>query len=192
MLAPLAVSSHAWFLFNSMVTTVYVVFVVDGLGFDPFALGVTYAVAGVGAVLGSALAGRVEQRFGVGPGIIIGRWLAPLGYVLIPLASTGSTAIVLLCAAQFLFGLSIGIDGPIEMGYRQTVTPDRLQGRMNATMRSLNRGAIVLGAPLGGALADILGTRPALWIAITGLFLQAVALTGSRFRHAGLPAAAAQ
>jgi MFS family permease len=57
---------------------------------------------------------------------------------------------------------------------------------MNATMRSLNRGAIVIGAPVGGLLADHLGNRPALWIAIAGLTLQALALTLSPFRHARL------
>jgi predicted MFS family arabinose efflux permease len=76
------------------------------------------------------------------------------------------------------------------MAYRQSVTPDRLQGRMNATMRSLNRGAIVIGAPVGGLLADHLGNRPALWIAIAGLTLQALALTLSPFRHARLTPAA--
>jgi MFS family permease len=186
MLGPFAVASHAWFLFNSMVTTVYVVYALEGLGIDPFGLGVTYALAGAGAVLGATVSGRVGRRFGVGPAVIAMHWLLPLAYVLIPLARPGTTGLVLLCAAQFLFGLSLGVDSPIEMGYRQAVTPDRLQGRMNATMRSLNRGAVVIGAPLGGVLADHLGHRPALWIAIGGLTAQALALTVSPFRHARL------
>jgi predicted MFS family arabinose efflux permease len=85
-------------------------------------------------------------------------------------------------AAQFVFGFSIGLEGPVAMGYRQAVTPDRLQGRMNATMRSLNRGAIVLGAPLGGVLADWVGIPTALWVGIAGLTVQAVASTLSPLR----------
>lgn len=40
------------------------------------------------------------------------------------------------------------------MSYRQAVTPDRLRGRMNATIRSMNWGMVAVGAPLGGVLAD--------------------------------------
>jgi MFS family permease len=109
-----------------------------------------------------------------------------VAYALIPFATTGSTGLIVLFAGQFLFGVSIGVDGPAEMGYRQTVTPDRLQGRMNATMRSLNRGMIVLGAPLGGVLADHLGGRPALWIAVAGLAGQAIAISFTQVRNARL------
>jgi predicted MFS family arabinose efflux permease len=45
---------------------------------------------------------------------------------------------------------------------------------MNATMRSVNRGAIVIGAPLGGLLADHLGYRPALWIGAGSMVVQAL------------------
>ncbi len=68
------------------------------------------------------------------------------------------------------------------MGYRQAITPDGLQGRMNATIRSLNRGAVVVGAPLGGVLADALGVRPTLWIAVAGLGAVALWLNLSPFR----------
>jgi MFS family permease len=181
-LGPLALNSHAWFLFNSMVTTVYVVFVVDGLGMNAFALGVTYACAGVGSLLGASAAGRAARLVGAGPAIIAMRWLLPFGYAMVPLAGRGTGGLVLLCAAQFVFGVTIGVDSPIEMGYRQAVTPDHLQGRMNATMRSLNRGAVVVGAPLGGVLADHLGALPALWIPVAGLAAVALWLTLSPFR----------
>jgi predicted MFS family arabinose efflux permease len=102
------------------------------------------------------------------------------------LATTGTTGLVLLCAAQFVFGLSVGLDGPVELGYRQSVTPDRLQGRMNATIRSVNRGVIVIGAPLGGLLAATFGNRAAVWIAVAGLLCQAVAISCSSLRHARL------
>ncbi|HVQ96225.1 MAG TPA: MFS transporter [Mycobacteriales bacterium] len=188
MLGPLALTSHAWFLFNSMVSTVYVLYALQTLGLTAFGLGVTYALAGCGAVLGATGSTRAGRRFGVGPVIVAMRWLLPVAYLLLPLARPGPAALVLLGTAQFLFGLTLGLDGPVEMGYRQSVTPDRLQGRMNATMRSLNRGAVVLGAPAGGLLADHLGHRPTLWIAITGLAVQAAVLTASPFRQARVPA----
>ncbi len=63
---------------------------------------------------------------------------------------------------QFLYGLGGGIENADEMGYREAVTPDELQGRMNTTMRTVNRAMIVVGAPVGGLLADAIGHRPTL------------------------------
>ena len=57
-----------------------------------------------------------------------------------------------MLAGQFVIGLSMGAENANEMGYRQAETPDALQGRMNATMRSINRAMIVVAAPLGGLL----------------------------------------
>jgi predicted MFS family arabinose efflux permease len=55
---------------------------------------------------------------------------------------------------------------------------------MNATMRSLNRAAVVVGAPLGGLLADTVGYRFALWVAAGGVALAGLVLLGSPFREA--------
>jgi len=185
-LGPLAISSHLWFVFQGVFTTVYVLFVLKTLHLNAFWLGISYAFGGVGSTVGASTSGWVGRRLGVGPGIILGRWLTPLAFLSVPLASDNGLGIVLLCAGWFLFGLSVGIDGPIEMGYRQSITPSTLLGRMNATMRSLNRAAIVIGAPLGGLLADHLGQRSALWIAVGGMVAQAALLHRSTFRHARL------
>ena len=73
-----------------------------------------------------------------------------------------------------------------SLGYRQTVTPDELQGRMNTTMRSVNRAMVVVGAPLGGVLADAVGLRPVLFLAAGGFLLVAVGLALTPYRHARL------
>jgi MFS family permease len=188
-LGPLALTSHLWFVCQGMITTIYVLFVLNGLGMSPFLLGVTYALGGIGSVLGATSSGWIGRQFEVGPAIIACAWLSPAAYLLIPLAGPNDSGLVLLCVAQFIFGVSLGISSPIEMGYRQSITPAGLLGRMNATMRSVNRGAIVIGAPLGGLLADHLGYRPALWIGVGGMVVQALWLHLSTFRHARLSAA---
>lgn len=93
-------------------------------------------------------------------------------------------AFAVAAAGQFLFWLSMGVEGPLEMGYRQAVTPDRLIARMSATMRSLNRGMIVLGAPVGGAAAILAGSSAALWLAAAVMLASALILLFSRFRRA--------
>lgn len=182
MLAPLAVTTNMWFLFNAFVITVAPIYVFQYLGFDVAAFGLTMTVGGVGGVAGALLSTRIWRWLGTGPAIIVGRWLTPLAYVLIPLAGNGTLGLVLLCSAQLVFGFGIGMEGPVEMGYQQSVTPDRLLGRMTSVRRSLNRGAIVIGAPVAGVLGDWLGVPTVLWIGIAGLFGQAVAITLSPVR----------
>ncbi|MEU6083306.1 MFS transporter [Streptomyces sp. NPDC047108] len=185
-LAPMALTSHARFLFAHMLTTVYVLYALRELRIGAFGLGVSYACAGVGAVLGGALSGWAGRRFDVGPTMIATRAVVPFAWLLVPLASPGSGAVWAVSATQFAMWLALGAESPTELGYRQSVTPDRLLGRMNATIRSLNWGMIAVGAPLGGLLADIAGYRPALWTGIAGLAVAAVVLGLSRFREARL------
>lgn len=190
-LMPLAVATHAWFLFNSVLSTVYVPFVLLDLGFDAFALGVTFALAGVGALAGNGLSVRLGRTFGFAATIAGSRVVEALGFALVALAPAGGPwALAMAGAGQFLYGLGMGAEGPIEMAYRQAVTPDRLQGRTNSTMRSMNRTGIVVGAPLGGLIADGIGNRPALWIGVVGMAAGAIGLRLSAFREAGAEDAA--
>lgn len=64
-LMPQAVSTHVWFLFFSVLTTVYAPFVLNTLGLDAFGLGVTVALAGVGGVVGATLSTRLGTRAGI-------------------------------------------------------------------------------------------------------------------------------
>ena len=55
-----------------------------------------------------------------------------------------------------------------EVSLRQTITPDRMLGRTNATMHFLVGGAGLLGALAGGALGEAVGPRLTLLLAVTG------------------------
>ena len=186
MLASMALTTHAWFLFFAVATTVYAPFVLRGLGLSAFTLGVTLALAGVGGVVGSTASGWLGARVGIAGAITSAHALDAAGIALVALAPAGggSAALALLGAGQFLVGLGLGASNPVEMGYRQAVTPDRLQGRTNTTMRSINRAVVVVGAPLGGLLADTAGFRPALWFSAAGLAAVAVAVALSPLREA--------
>jgi MFS family permease len=113
------------------------------------------------------------------------------GWLPVVLADEGSWAVPAVALAFFLVSMAIGVESPVEMSYRQQVTPEGLRGRMNATIRSFNWGMVAVGAPLGGVLADQVGYRFALWVGLTGALAQAGALAVSRVREArGADAAA--
>lgn len=183
-LAPMALTSHAMLLFNTMVSTVFVVFALHELKIGDFGLGATYACGGVGAVLGGALSGPVTRRLDVGATLVAFRILAAVGWLPLVLARPGPWALASTSVAFFVVSLAIGIGSPVELSYRQAVTPDGLRGRMNATIRSFNWGMVAVGAPLGGVLADRISFRFSLWIGLSGAVVQALALAVSATRKA--------
>ncbi|MEQ2525588.1 MFS transporter [Robertmurraya yapensis] len=189
-LGTLALNTHTWFLFHSMTTTVFVSFVLTEIGFDAALLGIVLGAAGVGAVAGTSLSVRIGEHFGAGRAISFSRNLYGPAVVLIALAPAAidsnpqNIAFLLVIVGQFLYGFAMGIEGPLEMAYRQFVTPSHLQGRMNATLRSINRSFVVIGAPLGGLIADQLGSRTALSVSLIGLTLCGLWFSFSPMRHA--------
>jgi MFS family permease len=188
----MAIGGHTWFLFNSMLITVFVPFALLSLGLTPLELGITLASAGLFGLVGAVLATTVGRRLGAGPAVIVGYIIQPLGWTCIALTPmnlggyTGVT-VIMLAIGQGLYGFALGLQNANEMGYRQAVTPDALQSRTNITMRSFNRAMIVVGAPLGGFLADSIGYRPTFWIGVGGFVVVALMFALSPFRGARHP-----
>lgn len=178
-LRPLALSAHGWTLFAAVLGAVYVPYALLELGFSAFGTGLTLAAAGIGGLLGGGLSERCGRRPGVG---VPAAWLlVAAGVAVLAVTPVGWPAVA--AAGQFLNGLGLGLSSPVELSCRQAATPDRLQARMNATMRSFNRAAVVVGAPAGGFLADAVGMRFALWVSAAGMAAAALALAASPFRH---------
>ena len=209
-LGPLSWSSHAWFIGSAMMGAVLPALVLNDLMLGAIGLGLVLSGAGIGSVVGTLISIRIGELWGTGRTIIIARLVQPVALAVIafsPLvAAAGASAPLIdqadgfptgwpaaLWAAfavatggQLLFWLSMGVEGPLEMGYQQAVTPVRLIARMSATKRSMNRGMIVLGAPLGGALAVLTNSSIALWVAAGIMLLSALVLLFSKFRSASV------
>ncbi|WP_224048736.1 MFS transporter [Arthrobacter sp. NicSoilB4] len=203
-LAPLAWSTHIWFIGSAILGTVLPTVILNDLHLGALGLGLVLGCSGIGAVVGTTLSTRLGHRRGTGNAMVAARLAQPFAVALValaPLAAGGGhagevhdsplqwpgelwAAFALAGLGQLLFGLAMGVEGPLEMGYQQAVTPDRLIARMSATRRSVNRGMIVIGAPLGGVIAIAAGTDMALWAAVAFLLLASLVLLFSRFRDA--------
>jgi len=183
-LRPLALSTHGWFLCSAVANAVLPPYALRTLGLSPFGLGLALAAGGAGGLIGSLAATRLGSRFGSGRVVIACRAVTAVSWALLALSTEQWSGWALFGGGQLLLGLSLGAENANEMGYRQAVTPDRLQGRMNATMRSINRAMIVIGAPVGGVLGDAIGYRPMIWAATGGFLSVTIALGLSRFRNA--------
>ncbi len=163
-LRPLALSIHTWFLGNSIVITVFAVFVLRELQLQPWEFGLALTFGGIGGFVGALVAPRIGARLGAGRAIFLARalvvvpWLA-LAVAPVTAASGGGVLVVLVSAVQFVYCLTMGVEDPNDTGYRQSVAPDAIQGRMNSTIRTINRVVFFFGALLAGLLATTLGYR---------------------------------
>lgn len=156
--------------FEQVFVVVFMVHAVRVMEISPALLGIIIAMGAVGALLGAATAPRAARRFGLGPALTTSMAVgnaAPLLVLLAEDASPGSIAILLLSFA--VKGYGVGLSNVHTVTVRQTVTPHRLLGRMNASYRVVTFGALPLGAAIGGALGQFVGQRPTIAIAALGL-----------------------
>ena len=91
---------------------------------------------------------------------------------------------VALAFGQFVFGFSMGLEDANDMGYRQGVTPDEMQGRMNASIRTVNRVTLLVGAVVAGILATFVGFQVTIWIAAGVFLIAALVIAFSPLRTA--------
>jgi predicted MFS family arabinose efflux permease len=132
------------------------------------------AASGPGSLIGALLAGRVADRIGFGPTIAHMQVLTGVARLCIPLAAVSGVTLPVLIVGEFLLGVARPIFNINQLSLRQAVTPDHLQGRMNASIRFLMWGAVPLGALAGGIAAERLGILPVLVLA--GLVTTAASL----------------
>lgn len=154
-------------------------------------VGLVLTGGGVGGVLGALLARRVAQRFGQARTI----WLSlavtqPFG-LLLPLVGRG-WLVVLYAIGWLAYGFGGVIYNVAQVSFRQAICPDRLLGRMNASVRFLVWGTIPLGALFGGVLGTAIGIRATLWVGAVGLVLSPLWVVCSPLRRMrDIPGAAA-
>ena len=156
-------------LFGNISGAVLILYFVDERGFDlsPGAIGVIFALGNVGVILGALTAGRLAKAIGVGPTIVASAAVAGIATFAVPLAPREDPFWFLVIGGVFL-GYGVVAYNVNQVGLRQAITPDRMLGRMNATMRLIVWGTIPIGALIGGVLGTVAGLVPVLWLSAIG------------------------
>ncbi len=192
-LQALAWLAGLWQILHHMQIAVLILFATRELGLSAGAIGLAYVFGGLGCVLASAFAQRLSARLGVGPIIVHGLALTALGWQMFGLISgpVWFATLVLGCA-MLVFDFGAVLYGINYLALRQAITPDRLLGRMTATMRFLTVAAAPLGSLVGGALATAIGLRGTLLtIGVLGILLVVGTVLWSPVRrHRDMPAVA--
>src|SRR5215472_5621904 len=150
-------------LFSGMMIAILILYMVRVLDLSSFPAAAVLSVGSIGSVVGALFASRLGQKLGVGNAIVFLAVIFSLAGLAYPLAPT-SFPLPVLMGGTMLFGFSAVAYNILQVSYRQAITPERLQGRMNAAMRWIVWGTIPLGTLAGGAIAQATSLHTALWV----------------------------
>lgn len=155
-------------LFVHMWVAMLTLFLVRHLGIEPWLMGVLYGIGGVSSLFGALLAGRLVARFGLGPTLVTSFFLGTASLTLVPIAGGPILLIVLLVGGQQLFDAAHTIFDINQASLIQTITPDRALGRVNASLRVVRWGAMLVGTLAGGLLGELIGVRETMLLGALG------------------------
>ena len=164
---PFAACTATSNFFSQVVGSIFLVYAVRELDLSPQLIGLSLVPVGIGGLAGAVLANRIATRFGVGPTIVGAAVVFGPAALLIPLAP-GSAPLPYLALSFGLLGLAGIVYNITGISLVQTLTPERLLGRLNASRRFIVWGTIPLGALVGGVLATAFGLRAALFVGAIG------------------------
>jgi MFS family permease len=181
LLRSIAASTGIANLFSQVPNAIFVLYLVRERGLTAAQVGLAYSLGSFGVLLGAILAARLARVLGLGRVLV----LSAVGFglewgvvALAPEALIWPATVV----ATFLGGFCSVTWNVNQVSLRQAITPPRMQGRMNATMRFIVWGTIPVGALLGGALGGLIGLRETITVGAVGALVAFVPVALSPVR----------
>ncbi len=159
LLRTIALANTIQSLGASVAEAVILIFAYRSLHLSPGLVGIAIAVGSIGDLLGTVVVSRATRKLGVGPTLGLSSLLGACSYLLIPLGLFGFPAAA-IAVWRLLYGLHISTYNINQVSLRQMITPDRFQGRMNATIRTTSYGVLGIGPLIGGLLGTSVGLVP--------------------------------
>ena len=182
LLLPQALSTGSSNFATNVIFAVYFVYAYRQLGLTPGLMGIVGAIAATGWLLGSATADPLRRRLGVNGATILGASLTGPAALLVPFAPKHHLAIPFLAASGVIMSFGAVVYNIQQVSLRQAITPERLQGRMNASMRFFVWGTMPLGSLVGGALASAFSVHLAILVGACICFVSTLPILFSPLR----------
>ena len=154
-------------LFSNVSGAILLLWLVNDHDFSASQLGFAFSLGSFG-VLGAALtASRISRWLGVGRTLVVSS--IGFGIAGLPLILAPADLLFPAVAGSVFLGGYFGVVWNInQISLRQAITPTRMQGKMNATMRFIVWGTIPLGMIAGGFLGGVIGLFPTVAVGAIG------------------------
>lgn len=163
--------------------TIFLLYVNQEVGFETGVLGMVFAVGGVSALAGAVIAARLAF-LPLGPLMIVTLLVWAGGQALVPLVTTVSLASIgLLVGQQLITDSAATVYDINQVSLRQAITPDRLLGRVNASVRVLELAVTLVATIVTGLVSEAVGLRPMLVVEVGLLVVAALWLVRSPVRR---------
>jgi MFS family permease len=170
LLRSIAACTGSFNLFWSAAMPMLLIYLVRDVHLSPGQIGLIFSISSCGGLLGAFVVKPLVRWLGQGPAIWVSTGVTTPFALALPLAHHG-WSIWAAAGAFTMVGLGVVVYNVTQVSFRQGLTPERLLGRMNATMRFLVWGTMPLGGLLGGVLGDWLGPRTTVFIGFGGACL---------------------
>lgn len=171
-------------LFQTMLGTLYVFYVLEEIGLPEGVTGLSFALGGAAALAGAVYTGRITRRLGVGNAMVCSLGVAAVANLLVPLSTEANLlAFGLILAQQFLGDSALTVYEIADTSLIQAAAADAWQGRVHATLRMVRFGGEVLGTVAAGLLPFAFSVRPVMIVAALGMALAAIPVLRSPVRR---------
>jgi MFS family permease len=171
----LVVANTLLSLSSAVFGTAFLLYLTRDLGYRPGLLGLIFAIGGVTSLIGAIAAGKLTGRFNASSLLACMLVAVAIGQALVPLVGAVTiVGVALLIAQQLIVDPAWTVYEIAGISLRQSITSDRMLGRVNASFRVLEFGGLLVGALVGGSVATLLNPRAALVTAFVGALLAVV------------------
>jgi predicted MFS family arabinose efflux permease len=163
------------FLFNvtyGAAWGVLVLYARKRLGMDEVGFGLITTAIAVGGVIGTFSYGRLERRFSLGDLMRVGLLIETGTHLVLAITTSSTVALAMFV----VFGIHAFVWGTTATVIRQRAVPDELLGRVGGVTRVAVIGGLVIGTPIGGAIASAYGITAPFWFGFMGSAILVVVL----------------
>jgi MFS family permease len=152
--------------------SILVLYARERLGLGAVGFGLLTTAAAVGGILGTISYGWITRRVSLGNVMRVGLIIETFTHLSLALTTTPAVAL----AIMVVFGAHAFVWGATSATVRQRAVPEALQGRVSSVNGIAVYGGLVLGAALGGPIADYWGITAPFWFAFVGSALFVVVM----------------
>jgi len=166
-------------MFMDFGTVLLVIVIATKLHAEASAIGLIYAIAGVGGIVGALLASPMQKYFRFGQLMSGTYWLWSL---LLPLYLFASTTLVLGLITALTFTLG-SVYTVAQFSFRLSLITDALQGRVTSVFRLVAFLGPPLRSMITGTMLQTLGIAPTVLIYTTLLVIVSLLTTFNKHMH---------
>jgi predicted MFS family arabinose efflux permease len=154
--------------------SVLVLYATEHLGLGNVGFGLVTTVTAAGGLLGTVSYGWLTRRISLGNVMRIGLIIETVTHLVLAVTSSPYVAMPVF----FIFGAHAFIWGTTSITIRQRAVPTELQGRVGAVNLVGVYGGLVVGAAIGGVIAQRWGVTAPFWFAFVGSAVFVVLIWG--------------